>query len=101
MLTPSRRLRGMEGKAGRGAVLRLLLLVTLSPCHLVTLSSAAAGGGPRRFVSPGDGKLVYEADGRGNRVPDFSHCGYRGGGVATPDVPVRLVVPPARGDNGP
>src|SRR5262245_12997181 len=101
MLTPSRRLRGMEGKAGRGAVLRLLLLVTLSPCHLVTLSSAAAGGGPRRFVSHGDGKLVYEADGRGNRVPDFSHCGYRGGGVAIPDVPVRLVVPPARGDNGP
>jgi hypothetical protein len=56
----------------------------------------------RRFVYPGgDGKLVYDADEKGNRVPDFSHCGYRGGGVALPAVPVRVVVPPTKGDNGP
>ncbi|HEY7428620.1 MAG TPA: DUF6298 domain-containing protein [Gemmataceae bacterium] len=48
-----------------------------------------------------NGKLVYDRDERGNRIPDFSHCGYAGGGAAIPDVPVRVVVPPGRGDNGP
>src|SRR3954449_182791 len=61
--------------------------------------SAADKFGP--FVAPGPGgKLTYEADARGDRVPDFSHCGYGGGGVAIPDVPVRVVVAPARGDGG-
>jgi hypothetical protein len=49
----------------------------------------------------GSGRLVYEADGQGNRVPDFSHCGYGGGGVPIPDVPARVVVAPADGDDGP
>jgi hypothetical protein len=44
--------------------------------------------------------LDYEADRRGNRIPDFSHCGYQGGGVPIPDVPVRVVVAPAKGDSG-
>src|SRR5258708_5876313 len=56
-----------------------------------TLSAQEA----RRFVSLADGKLVYEADQRGNRIPDFGHCGYRGGGVEIPQVPVRVVVAPA------
>jgi hypothetical protein len=52
-------------------------------------------------VSPGtDGKLIYQTDKRGDRIPDFSHCGYAGGGVAIPDVPIRVAVAAARGDNG-
>ncbi len=47
-----------------------------------------------------DGTLQYVADERGNRVPDFSSAGYRGGGVALPDVPVRVQVTPADGDDG-
>jgi hypothetical protein len=31
----------------------------------------------------------------------FSHCGYGGGGVPIPGVPVRVVVGPRQGDNGP
>jgi hypothetical protein len=51
------------------------------------------------FVAPGkDGRLVYEPDARGNRVPDFSHAGYGGGGVAIPDAPVKVRVPAAPGD---
>jgi hypothetical protein len=62
--------------------------------------SFLAAAGPARFVGVGaDGKLVYEADRRGDRIPDFSHCGYGGGGVAIPDVPVRVVVAATRGDN--
>src|SRR5947209_19245809 len=77
--------------------LLLRLLVSLSPCLPVSFSAAADP--PRRFVAPGPGgKLVYAADERGDRIPDFSHCGYGGGGVAIPDAPVRVVVPPAEGD---
>jgi hypothetical protein len=47
-----------------------------------------------------DGTLVYELDQRGDRVPDFSHAGYGGGGVALPFVPARVVVAPVAGDDG-
>ena len=40
------------------------------------------------------GKLVYKKDARGNRIMDFSHAGYRGGGVALPDIPVKVTVQP-------
>lgn len=47
-----------------------------------------------------DGRLVYRTDERGNRIPDFSNVGYRGGLVAVPDVPVRVTVEPGSGDAG-
>ncbi len=36
------------------------------------------------------GKLVYEKDAKGNRLPDFSHVGYHSGEKAIPDVAVRM-----------
>jgi len=37
-----------------------------------------------------------------NTIPDFSHAGYMGGGVALPiDVPVRITVTPTEGDDAP
>ena len=76
-------------------------MVRIALAVVVVLSSVAAAADPaKRFVYPGpDGRLAYEADARGNRVPDFSHAGY-GGGAATPDAAVRAVVPFAAGDNG-
>ena len=51
-------------------------------------------------VHPGvAGKLIYTADDQGNTIPDFSHAGYGGGGVAIPDVPVKETVWPVAGDN--
>jgi len=44
--------------------------------------------------------LSYELDNKGNRLPDFSHCGYEGGNQAVPSVPAKLVVAPAEGDDG-
>jgi len=45
-------------------------------------------------MSP-DGRLIYESfSDRGDRVPDFSFCGYQGGGAAIPDVPVRITLNP-------
>jgi hypothetical protein len=70
--------------------------------YLCLCGSTLAADPSRRFVYPGEGgKLVYDRDEQGNRIPDFSYCGYGSGGAAIPDAPVRVVVPPARGDNGP
>ncbi|HEY2881233.1 MAG TPA: DUF6298 domain-containing protein, partial [Pirellulales bacterium] len=53
-----------------------------------------------RFVHPGDlGKLVYQTNAQGDRMPDFSYSGYQGGGVALSDVPARVFVAPASSDN--
>jgi hypothetical protein len=69
---------------------------------LFTLVVAGAAGPPPRFVSLGpDGRLVYESSARGDRVPDFSHCGYHAGSRAIPDAPVRVVVEARPGDGGP
>lgn len=46
-----------------------------------------------------DGKLVYISDAEGNRIPDFSHAGYKGGGVPIPDIPVVKTIFPIEGDN--
>lgn len=39
------------------------------------------------------GKLIYTPDSLGNRIPDFSFCGYKAGEQAIPTVPVKIVVP--------
>ena len=63
---------------------------------LTLLCSRSLPAAPREqspIVSLGnDGRLTYNADERGNRVPDFSHCGYAGGDRVIPEVPVRVVV---------
>ena len=47
------------------------------------------------------GRLTYAEDASGNRIPDFSNCGYKGGGVDLPDVDVvEIVFPEADGDDG-
>ena len=44
-------------------------------------------------------RLHYTADARGNRIMDFSHAGYKGGGVGLPNVPVARRLQPSAGDN--
>jgi hypothetical protein len=62
---------------------------------------SALAQSPEAWVRLGsDGKLVYKTDARGNRVPDFSDCGYGGGGIPIPEVPVKAVVEPGAGDAG-
>ena len=52
------------------------------------------------WVHPGpDGKLVYKTTAAGDRIMDFSHAGYMGGGVALPDVPVKRTVEPSGGED--
>ena len=45
------------------------------------------------------GRLSYPADANGNRIPDFSHAGYKGGGVPLPTgIPVVRTLSPTTGD---
>ncbi|MCX7009456.1 MAG: hypothetical protein NTY53_19805 [Kiritimatiellaeota bacterium] len=68
---------------------------------VLALCCAAPPATTESWVRVGaDGKLIYRADARGNRIPDFSNVGYRGGGVALPDVPVKVTVEPGEGDAG-
>jgi len=51
-------------------------------------------------VYPGqDGRLIYYQDARGNRIPDYSVAGYKGGGVAIPNVPVVKTLQPTGADD--
>jgi hypothetical protein len=46
-----------------------------------------------------NGKLSYFSDDFGYNIPDFSAAGYRGGGVALPEVPVVKTITALSGDN--
>ncbi|HEY1661635.1 MAG TPA: DUF6298 domain-containing protein [Verrucomicrobiae bacterium] len=71
----------------------------ISALLTTVLALNAMGKGPSPIISTGaDGRLAYEADQEGNRVPDFSTCGYAGGDRQIPDAPVCVVVPPVSGD---
>ncbi|MCJ8210017.1 DUF6298 domain-containing protein [Mucilaginibacter sp. RS28] len=45
-----------------------------------------------------DGKLVYTADEKGDRVPDYSYCGYMASEAPIPDAAVKVFVPVKPGD---
>jgi hypothetical protein len=82
----------------RRRFLPLYLLIAALAADLAAGQAAPASAWVYRGP---DGRLVYKADERGNRIPDFSNVGYRGGGVAIPDVPVKATVDPLPGDAGP
>lgn len=45
------------------------------------------------------GKLIYATDDRGNRIPDFSNCGYAGADRGIPEVATVATVAPTNGDD--
>jgi len=42
--------------------------------------------------------LQYSPDSLGNRIPDFSYCGYQASETAIPTIAVKVVVPVLKGD---
>jgi len=44
------------------------------------------------------GRITYTPDEQGNRVPDFSYCGYKAGEQAIPTAEVKVTVPAKKGD---
>jgi hypothetical protein len=74
------------------------LAIALAALTAVTVAVAAQGRST--WVYPGgDHRLRYGTDARGNRIMDFSHAGYKGGGVRLPDVRVARTIGAVPGDN--
>jgi len=70
----------------------LLSFITATNVYAQTWSSD--------YAKPdGSGCLTYAEDANQNRIPDFSYAGYKGGGVAIPDVPTVKTISPISGDN--
>lgn len=77
--------------------------------HAIVLFVLASVGGysqQSKLVQTGSkGKLTYTTyanEGESNSIniiPDYSHAGYKGGGIALPDVPVKKTLSPQAGDN--
>lgn len=63
-----------------------------------TISSSDLAKSEWVYFNP-QGKLVYKTLEGGDRIMDFSHAGYMGGGVSIPSPPVRITVSPTAGDN--
>ena len=73
----------------------------LAAMPIATRASVAFPEGYSKLVHPDkNGKLVYLPDENGNTIPDFSNCGYMGGGVKLPEIPVQATVAPIQGDAG-
>ena len=53
---------------------------------------------PPAIISSTKSRLHYDKDNQGNRVPDFSTCGYAGADRQIPHAPVRIIVSPVKSD---
>jgi hypothetical protein len=78
----------------RRCVLRIILVAVLACLSLPARSPAA-------LVSMDPlGRLIYQPDENGNRIPDFSHCGFMAGGRPLPFArTVKTITPKAAGDD--
>jgi hypothetical protein len=83
--------------------LRILQVSIVLVLFLLVTSTFVWAGDPKKEKEPGksewaylgaDGKMVYKKSAKGDRMMDFSHAGYMGGGVALPNVPVKVTVKP-------
>ena len=81
---------------GFSCIVLSLLCSCSSPSHAPVPPPPPGPISPQsKLVYPGsDGKLRYIADENGNTIPDFSNCGYHGGGVRIPDVATKLTLEP-------
>ncbi|HEX6962639.1 MAG TPA: DUF6298 domain-containing protein, partial [Lacipirellula sp.] len=71
----------------------------LLTAYLVIAAPAALAAEPSVHTDA-DGRLQYAADDQGNRIPDFSTCGYSRGDRSIPNAPAVVSVQPQPGDDG-
>ena len=80
--------------------IRSIKLTSYILCCVFTLTGMISYAQKSEWVyTGGDGKLVYKALPAGDKIMDFSSAGYMGGGVAIPDVAVKITLNPVDGDN--
>jgi hypothetical protein len=76
----------------------LILLVLLAAATASFAQNGKEKKPPPPVATGAGGKLVYAPDSLGNRIPDFSYCGYKASESAIPLAPVRVVVPVSNTD---
>lgn len=72
----------------------LFLLITNASAWATDIKKEKEPGKSEWVYLGADGKLVYKKSPKGDRIMDFSYAGYMGGGVALPDVAVKVTVKP-------
>lgn len=77
----------------RHAVVACLAVLT-NPFHIIAQKEAK----PLPPLSFDKGRLIYSPDEQGNRIPDFSYCGYKASEEPIPTIPIKVVVPVTKGD---
>ncbi len=80
--------------------LRYACIIILTLLY-TTLSAQKPAQAPKPLPPLSVGRndeLIYQPDAMGNRVLDFSYCGYLASEQPIPDVPVKVVVPLKNGD---
>lgn len=77
-------------------VYRFLILISLITGQQALLAQKQVKPVPPLYSEKG--KLVYTPDAQGNRIPDFSYCGYKASEQPIPDVAVKAVVPFTKSD---
>jgi hypothetical protein len=77
----------------------MIRLSLLFSCVLMLTIADTAMAQDRARVVLEKGEVRFEPDARGNRVPDFSYCGYAMANRAIPMARVGVVVSPVDGDN--
>ncbi|MFV0378993.1 MAG: DUF6298 domain-containing protein [Mangrovibacterium sp.] len=82
--------------AGSAFQLAFLLLLSIGFARPVFAQKMQKPTPPLQLSK--NGNLVYTPDAAGNRVPDFSFCGYKASTQAIPTIAVKVVVEPISGD---
>ena len=77
---------------------KLCSIIILLICF-VGLSQFVLGQTSTLVSLDGNGKLVYQLDEKGNRIPDFSGVGYKNGESEIPEVEVVKTINAVSGDN--
>ncbi|MBW8684140.1 DUF6298 domain-containing protein [Chitinophaga rhizophila] len=75
-----------------------ILTICIACCLPLLAGAQAKKPKPLPPVSWDKGQLVYQPDDKGNRIPDFSWCGYMAGEQKLPLAPVRVRVLAMEGD---
>lgn len=79
---------------------RVVYILAIGVCLTFAFNTVQAQKSERPIppLSVVRGKLQYKPDSLGNRIPDFSYCGYMASEKAIPILPVKIIVPPIKGD---
>jgi hypothetical protein len=88
----------ITGTLTQGGSLPLVFTRIVHAANSATEKSASLSNSQWVHFGP-DRKLVYRRTPKGDRIPDFSSAGYRGGGIALPRVATRVKVSPTVGED--